>query len=193
MLFTCISLSFNSEMKITKLITKIKSKRRLSDRLGVVSSVPLEDHRESNLERWERARKVGQGQKKARGGEGRRSERDGKEETTDNPLLKSLRGRWQPQYSDWPFFAFCQLSHDMITSRVSRLLWRLAVWECFKIETTTIFSMLDLENLPQKKLGLLAVNKKLTDPLDVENQSRISFSFYAMFRVLPTGFGKSIG
>ena len=60
-------------------------------------------------------------------------------------------------------------------------------------ETTTIFSMLDLENLPQKKLGLLAVNKKLTDPLDVENQSRISFSFYAMFRVLPTGFGKSLG
>ena len=29
-------------------------------------------------------------------------------------------------------------------------------------ETTTIFSMLDLENLPQKKLGLLAVNKKST-------------------------------
>ena len=39
--------------------------------------------------------------------------------------------------------------------------------ERFKIETTTIFSMLDLENLrPQKKLGLLAVNKKSTDPLD---------------------------
>ena len=36
----------------------------------------------------------------------------------------------------------------------------------FKIETTTIFSMLDLKNLPQKKLGRLAVNKKLTDPLD---------------------------
>ena len=39
--------------------------------------------------------------------------------------------------------------------------------ERFKIETTIIFSMLDLENLPQKKLGLLAVNKKSTDPLDV--------------------------
>ena len=31
--------------------------------------------------------------------------------------------------------------------------------ERFKIETTTIVSMLDLENLPQKKLGLLAVTK----------------------------------
>ena len=42
--------------------------------------------------------------------------------------------------------------------------------ERFKIETKTIISMLDLENLPQKKLGLLAVNrlsKKSTDPLDV--------------------------
>ena len=29
---------------------------------------------------------------------------------------------------------------------------------CFKIETTTIFSMLNLENLLQKKLELLAVN-----------------------------------
>ena len=33
--------------------------------------------------------------------------------------------------------------------------------------TRAIFSMLDLESLPQKKLGLLAVNKKSTDPLDV--------------------------
>ena len=55
----------------------------------------------------------------------------------------------------------------------------------FKIETTTIFSMLDLENLPQKKLGILAVYRKSTDPLDVYNKSRISS--FAMFRVLPTG------
>ena len=48
-------------------------------------------------------RKVGRGQKKRERGEGRRSERDGKEETTDNPLLKNLCGHWRPQYSDWPF------------------------------------------------------------------------------------------
>ena len=36
---------------------------------------------------------MGRGQKKSEKGEGRRSERDGKEETTDNPLLKNLRGR----------------------------------------------------------------------------------------------------
>ena len=39
-----------------------------------------------------------------------------------------------------------------------------ALLDCF--ETRTIFRMLDLENLLQKKLGLLAVNKKSTDPLD---------------------------
>ena len=38
--------------------------------------------------------------------------------------------------------------------------------EHFKIETTTIFNMLDLENLLQKNLGLPAVNKTSTDPLD---------------------------
>ena len=50
------------------------------------------------------ARKVGRGQKK-REGEVRR-EREGKEETIDNPLLKNLRGLWRPQYSDWPVWAF---------------------------------------------------------------------------------------
>ena len=35
-----------------------------SARLRVVSSFPLGDRRESNLERWESARKVGRGQKK---------------------------------------------------------------------------------------------------------------------------------
>ena len=78
-------------------------------------------------------------------------------ETTDNPLLKNLRGRWRPQYSNWPVLAFPS------TGLTDGLQFR----ERFKIETTTIFSMLDLENLPQKKLGLLAVNKKSTDPLDV--------------------------
>ena len=38
-------------------------------RLRVVSSFPPEDHRESSVERWESARKVGRG-KKARGGSG---------------------------------------------------------------------------------------------------------------------------
>ena len=47
-----------------------------------------------------------------------------------------------------------------------------------KIETITIFSMLDLENLPQRKLGLLAVNKNSTDPLDAPG-------------IVPRGFGKS--
>ena len=64
----------------------------------------------------------------------------------------------------------------MMASRVSRLLWRLAVSRMF--ETTTIFSMLDLENLLQKKLGLYAVNKKSTDLLDTPG-------------IVPTGFGKS--
>ena len=51
--------------------------------------------------------------KKARGGDGRSRERDGKEKTTDNPLLKTLRGRWRPQYSDWPVWAF--LSTGLMT------------------------------------------------------------------------------
>ena len=29
-----------------------------------------------------------------------------KRETTDNLLFKNLRGRWRPQYSDWPVLAF---------------------------------------------------------------------------------------
>ena len=49
--------------------------------------------------------KWGEDKKKKEGGEGSR-ERDGKEETTDNPLLKNLCGRWWPQYSDWPVLAF---------------------------------------------------------------------------------------
>ena len=54
---------------------------------------------------------MGRGQKKSERGEGwgregRSRERNGKEETTDNALLKILRGRWRPQYSDWPVLAF---------------------------------------------------------------------------------------
>ena len=84
-------------------------------------------------------------------------------ETTDNLLLKNLRGCWRPQYSDWPVLAF--------TSTGLATLWHLEFLDCyegmqfpehFKIETTTIFSMLDLENLLQKKLELLAINKKST-------------------------------
>ena len=80
--------------------------------------------------------------------------------TTDNPMFKNLRGRWRSQYSDWPVLA--RLSTGLTTCYdVMQFLDR------FRVETTTIFSMLDLENLPQKKLGLLAVNKKLIDSLDV--------------------------
>ena len=44
--------------------------------------------------RDERAReKWGEDKKKCERGEKRSRERDGKEETTDNPLLKNLRGR----------------------------------------------------------------------------------------------------
>ena len=81
-------------------------------------------------------------------------ERQGKEESTDNPLLKNLRGRWRPQY--WPVLAF---SSTGLTTW-----WHgidcydgLQFRERFKIETTTIFSMLYLENLPQKNLELLEV------------------------------------
>ena len=48
-------------------------------------------------------------------GKGRRRERDGKEETTDNPLLKNMRGRWRPQYSDWPVLAFPSIGLDLTT------------------------------------------------------------------------------
>ena len=44
--------------------------------------------------------------KKSERGEGRSRERDGKEKTTDNPLLKNLHGCWRCQYSDWPVWAF---------------------------------------------------------------------------------------
>ena len=55
---------------------------------------------------------MGRGPKSKRGGggegraAGRRRERDREEETTDNSLLRNLRGRWRPQYSDWPVWAF---------------------------------------------------------------------------------------
>ena len=98
--------------------------------------------------RDERAHEKWGKDKKREGGGEAVTEREGKEGTTDNPLFKNLCSRWQPQYSDWPVLAF------------------LSTGPRFKIETTTIFSMLDLENLPQKKLGCLAVNKKLTDLLN---------------------------
>ena len=62
--------------------------------------------------------KWGEDKKKARGDEGRSKERDGKEETIDNRLLKNLRGRWRPQYSDWPVWLFRQQvsRHDGISS-----------------------------------------------------------------------------
>ena len=66
------------------------------------------DRRESSA-RAEKARgKVGRGQKSERSerGEERRREREGKKETTDNPLLKNLRGHWRPQDSDCQFWLF---------------------------------------------------------------------------------------
>ena len=50
----------------------------------------------------ERTKNGARAKKRERG----RGEREGKVETTDNPLLKNLRGRWRPQYSDWPVLAF---------------------------------------------------------------------------------------
>ena len=50
----------------------------------------------------ERAKNGARAKKRERG----RGEREGKVETTDNPLLKNLRGRWRPRYSDWPVWAF---------------------------------------------------------------------------------------
>ena len=54
--------------------------------------------------------------KKSERGEGRSRERDGKGETTDNPLLKNLRSCWWPQHSDWSVLAFPStgLIHDGI-------------------------------------------------------------------------------
>ena len=73
-----------------------------------------------------------------------------------NPLLKNLRGRWRPQYSDWPVLAVFrqQVSrHDGIAS-LSIVMTACSFEKVFQKIETTIFSMLDLENLPQKKLGL---------------------------------------
>ena len=41
-----------------------------------------------------------------------------KKETTDNLLFKNLRGRWRPQYSDWPVLAFPSTGHYMLASPV---------------------------------------------------------------------------
>ena len=55
----------------------------------------------------ERAKSGVRTKKVSGGGGGERSRgRDGKEKTTDNPLLKNLRGCWRPQYSNWPVLAF---------------------------------------------------------------------------------------
>ena len=138
------------------------------DRLRVVSSFPPGNRRESSVERWESARKVRRGQKMREGG-GWRGENEGKVETTDNPLLKNLRVRWRPQYSNCQFGLFRQQvsQHDGILS-FSIVMTACSFENVFKkIGTTAIFNMLDLENLPQKKLGLFAVCKKSTDPLDV--------------------------
>ena len=96
--------------------------------------------------------KTVRGQKSERG-EGTRREW----KSADSPLFKTLLGRW--------------LFRQQVTT-----CWHLEFLDCydglqfrerFKIETTTIIGMLDLDNLPQKKLGLLAVSKKSNDPLDV--------------------------
>ena len=45
---------------------------------------------------------------------------DEKKETTDNPLLKNMCGRWRPQCSDWPVLAYPSTAHHMLASRNSR-------------------------------------------------------------------------
>ena len=37
------------------------------------------------------------------------------------PIVQNLRGRWRPQYSDWPVLAFPSTGHYMLASRVSRM------------------------------------------------------------------------
>ena len=91
------------------------------DRLQVVSSFP--PRRSSRIERRESARKLREPGTKDERGEGRRREREGKRETTDNPLFKNLRGRWRPQYSDWPVLAFP--STGLTTC------WHLEFLDCF--------------------------------------------------------------
>ena len=74
-------------------------------RLQVVSSFP--PRRSSRIKRREmRKRAKSEARTKKRAGERSRREREGKMETTDSPLLQNLRGRWRPQYSDWPVLAF---------------------------------------------------------------------------------------
>ena len=80
-------------------------------RLRVVSSFPLGDRRESNLERSESARKVGRGQKQKQKSERRgwgeaEKEMEKRRLQTTHCFTKNLRGRWWPQYSDWPVLAF---------------------------------------------------------------------------------------
>ena len=60
---------------------------------------------------------------KKREGEGEK-ERNGEKraEITENPLFRNLRGRWRPQYPDWPVLTFPSTGHNMLASRVSRLL-----------------------------------------------------------------------
>ena len=102
-----------------------------------------------------------------RGGRGEAEKEMEKRRLQTTHCLKNLHCHWRPLYSDWPVLAF--------PSTGLTTLWHFEFLVCynglqfqehFKIETTTIFSMLDLENLLQKKLGLLAVNKKSTDLLD---------------------------
>ena len=66
--------------------------------IKTASSLLFSSSRSSRIEPQgmrERA-KSGASTKKSERGEGRSRERDGKEETTDDPLLKNLRGLWRP-------------------------------------------------------------------------------------------------
>ena len=55
--------------------------------------------------------KTGARTKNARGGE---REWERKEGTTDNPFFKNRRGRWRPQYSDWPVLVFPSKGHSLL-------------------------------------------------------------------------------
>ena len=130
-------------------------------RLRVVSSFPLGDRRESTLERWESAQKVGRGQIKARGGRGEVEKEMEKRRLQTTHCWKICAAVGDLSILIGQFWLFRQqVSRDDGISSFSECYDGLQFREGFKIETTTIFSMLHLENLPQKKLGFLAVNKK---------------------------------
>ena len=86
-------------------------------------------------------------------------------ETTDNPLLKNLRGLWWPQHSDWPVFCFSvNMSHDMAGSSFS-----IAMTACSfeSLKPQQYSGMLDPRKSSAEKVEtFLQSIRKSTDPLN---------------------------